>query len=118
MDRDPFRIPYWPETFVRSGFDRHLFAIEVEKGCELLADPWDLFKELGLLSDDRGIEIPDPMTLVLDLLLSEFQEHGAGSVPVGRIIIGEMSSDVSKGQSTEHGIDQRVDQDIAIGMGH
>ena len=44
------------------------------------------------------------------------QEHPAVRAAVARVAVGEMHADIALPQRTQHGIAQRVDHHVAIGM--
>jgi hypothetical protein len=104
------------QPFVGFGLDTQGLLFQPENGAQGGFHTLDVRSQLRLLEDDDDIHMGHPPAFVPD------EDHGFGKksrarrIPVSGIRIREKPSDVSLPESPEQGVDDGVNQGIAIRM--
>ena len=74
--------------------------------------------EFGLLQAHGGIKVGQSIALRLDHLPRVPQQDFAVDAFVGGVRVGKVCADVSKGECTQHGVTNDVEQHVGVAVAH
>ena len=98
------------------GFDAHLIGIDSQEFRDASLNLGAVGADLGLIQDQRGIDIGDRVTRPADLLQRFlYKDGGISTLPFG---VGgwKVSADVARSHRPQQRVRQSVQQDVTIGM--
>ena len=116
MNRDADTGADVVHLLVRLALDRDSSLADAHHGRETLADQLDAGPELRTLAADRRVNVADAIARGADLLRDGSQELGRIDVLPLRIRVGKMRTYVPERRRAEQRVDDRVDEDIRVGM--
>ena len=85
------------QVLLSGGFEVDLAFLNAQGFCHHLAHGGDVGCQLGLLGNDRGVDVGDGISGTGDPLSHGLEQQNAGDPLVGWIRIGEEMADVSQG---------------------
>ena len=94
----------------------HVSGGNAEVGGDVLRHQWNVRCHLRRLRDDRRIDIDDHPSGLVQLSRRGTQQRAAVGIAVARIRIRIVPADVPQPCSAEHGIGDRVQQHVGVGM--
>jgi hypothetical protein len=113
---DTFAASKKPQMLVGGRFDSHAIQMDPQSERDILFHRRDKRRDLGLLSDDRGIDVHDLAIPQADLTRDFLKENPAGCALPARIGIGEKMANVRLAQRSQHRVANGVQHDVCVRM--
>lgn len=116
MCGDPLQASYKSQFFGSGCFYIYLRILAATHSGNGLHHGGDVWSEARLLGDDGSIQIADCIVVLLCKSDYRAQQFGAGNPGILRIGIREVASQITKPESTENSIADRMQEYVSVGV--
>src|SRR5258708_15339808 len=118
MRRDGFPAADRVDAFVRLCFQMNLIGANAQRFCQRLTHLREMRAQLGLFSDDHGIDMLDREMFLIQQLSYMFQENQTVRALPLWIRVRKMRTDVAKPRLPQQRIANTMRNHIAIEVSH
>ena len=96
------------------GLDADLRDIHLQRGGDVLPHGLPVRGHLGRLGDQGGVNVHHGIALLPEVFPHPLQQHHAGDIAKGLVIIREQLADVPGGDGAQQGVHDGVGQHVRV----